>query len=1251
MEKMDTFVDRFSPKEKSTIVEALSNKKLRDNLYEEIFLEHITSTNVTTNKGNEKIRKIVRVFTNPCYTKDHMGDDSNNIRDFLRSVPSFADFTDHQFVALERKATLMTFRTGHVIFRQGDPGDSFYVIHKGSVNIIVDGKVVNRMSEGSFFGERALMTSEPRAATVSVQEDGTACLVFSRDIYTEIISGSSALIGGKFDDHIDWSKDHETRSLYRHVDSILAINTTHEFSPNVQRAVYELATAFTPELSVDDIIARIVITVKNEVKSDRVGLFLLSEDKKSMILKVSEKSRGMSLPLRGLAGAVITTQEKMNITDAYNDHRFDPTMDKITGYRTKQVLGVPLCHPITRETIGMLQCCNRTDSTDKPFTEEHVNILDIAAEQLSELILGREEIFAKHGEILQSDNSSSNRNSATCSIPPTSHTFSSSSLSPLGNDHSIELNEMSASHVNSSDIINRFSADVSSLSLGPDTASLIAKSGCNMLEINVALYLSVNQLCIPKSIMVSLPKHLDGRGKGEIIPINVAPSESRIIFDLAVRDLPRAARVMIRLIGRRATGSGVLMSSASSGPSSIALGWVAANVFDFKGYAEQILDLRFFQGEMSVPITTTLSNSRDNTATSVSITLGADFNIPTARASPSPSTTSSMYGQITAYRIFHTMPKRSIPLKVGVSSLTEEETIETNRIALVALNPLSMSLLTSKDKQLMWELRLSILDRPDLLPPFIMCIDWSNSDCVRELYDLLDLWKLPSPVQALQLLDRRFMDPKVRAYACHCLEELKDDELRLYMLQLCQQLKFESYVDSALSRFLLRRALMNPTVIGHIFFWHLQSELYNQDVNRRFSTLLQVYISKATKHRIALGHQMFVMKRLEKVAEIVAGGESKSSRLEILREQLEKISFPPSYHLPLNPQLQIKGIDINRCKVMESKKKPLWLNLKDAVSQQNPGSITGNDIVLMLKVGDDLRQDALIIQLLRVMDVIWKKEGLDMKMMLYDCVSTGNERGLLQVVQNSSTLASIILDKTDHEAIKNSVGGSAPAEHLERLKKMRQGSISRKVGSAMRALTDFSHLKEWIWTQVCIDLPNVLEENNEFERKNELERRINNFVISCAAYCVASYVLGLGDRHNDNLMMTREGHFFHIDFGHILGNFKSKLGIKRERAPFIFTPAMKEVIDEKYDDFATLCCDCYNILRENASLIVSLVSLAIPCNLPELREEKDVLWIYDKLLLGVTDEEAAMHFKEELETSLRTVGTRVNDSFHMLAHA
>lgn len=142
---------------------------------------------------------------------------------------------------------------------------------------------------------------------------------------------------------------------------------------------------------------------------------------------------------------------------------------------------------------------------------------------------------------------------------------------------------------------------------------------------------------------------------------------------------------------------------------------------------------------------------------------------------------------------------------------------------------------------------------------------------------------------------------------------------------------------------------------------------------------------------------------------------------------------------------------------MESKKKPLWLTLKDARG--------GKDFVLMLKVGDDLRQDALIMQLLRVMNDLWKREELDMQMMLYDCISTGYERGLLQVVLNATTLGNILIDATDKKS-----------------KNVKAGTLSRKLGAAMKALSDFSVIGDWLKEQVERDVDDELERQEEYER-------------------------------------------------------------------------------------------------------------------------------------------------------------------------
>eukprot|EP00536_Pseudo-nitzschia_multiseries_P001357 jgi/Psemu1/250452/estExt_Genewise1Plus.C_170124 len=131
-------------------------------------------------------------------------------RPFLRKVNYLSDMLESEYEELLTKATLLTFEAGSIVMREGNVGRTFYIILEGEVEICQRtsfedpltvppsylGTVINQFThKGDYFGERALITGEPRAASIRASSR-TMCLAFDKGSFpkSSILSGFSTAI-------------------------------------------------------------------------------------------------------------------------------------------------------------------------------------------------------------------------------------------------------------------------------------------------------------------------------------------------------------------------------------------------------------------------------------------------------------------------------------------------------------------------------------------------------------------------------------------------------------------------------------------------------------------------------------------------------------------------------------------------------------------------------------------------------------------------------------------------------------------------------------------------------------------------------------------------------------------------------------------------------------------------------------------------------------------------------------------------
>jgi small-conductance mechanosensitive channel/CRP-like cAMP-binding protein len=122
----------------------------------------------------------------------------NEIFAGLRSLPLFVGLSDGQIGTISRTSSLQRFTSDEELVRQGDTGDSMYVIKSGGVRVMVsagggEGKLVARLGPGEYFGEMSLLTGEPRSASV-IAETETEVLALTKADFSSIVSSDAAVV-------------------------------------------------------------------------------------------------------------------------------------------------------------------------------------------------------------------------------------------------------------------------------------------------------------------------------------------------------------------------------------------------------------------------------------------------------------------------------------------------------------------------------------------------------------------------------------------------------------------------------------------------------------------------------------------------------------------------------------------------------------------------------------------------------------------------------------------------------------------------------------------------------------------------------------------------------------------------------------------------------------------------------------------------------------------------------------------------
>ncbi|XP_068726230.1 phosphatidylinositol 4-kinase alpha-like [Montipora capricornis] len=490
---------------------------------------------------------------------------------------------------------------------------------------------------------------------------------------------------------------------------------------------------------------------------------------------------------------------------------------------------------------------------------------------------------------------------------------------------------------------------------------------------------------------------------------------------------------------------------------------------------------------------------------------------------------------------------------------------------------------------------------------------------VPELTHVL-CWSAVTPLQAMAYFSQQYPPhPLTAQYAIRVLQSFPPDAILLYIPQLVQATRYDAL--GFVSEYILWAA-RHSQLLAHQLIWNMKTNVFTDEEAQHKDPEIGAHLEKLIDRicNSLSGTALDFYKRefdffdeVTAISGTIRPYPKGTERKQACLDALSKIQAQEGVYLPSNPEALVLSIDYNSGTPMQSAAKAPFLarfRVKHCGIQELENINTSKDFsssdsdeegrkdkspkiywqAAIFKVGDDVRQDMLALQVISLFKNIFEQVGLDVYLKPYRVVATAPGNGVIECVPDSKS-------------------------------------------------------RDQLGRQTEVDLYEYYQKTYGDESSAAFQQARANFIKSMAAYSIVSFLLQIKDRHNGNLMLNRAGHIIHIDFGFMFesspgGNLGFEPDMKLSHEMVMIMGGTMESPSFRW--FMDLCVKSYLTVRPYQEAIVSLVALMLDTGLPCFRGET-LKRLRARFSPAQSEREAAAYMVKVIRDSYLNYRTRVYD--------